>query len=325
MADPVDVEPVTMMAATDDTRPFVHVPVMVDDIVALLADVPPGDFLDATVGGGGHAMALLEARPDLRLIGMDRDPAAMVAAERALADAGRQFRLRRARFDRLAPVLSDLGVGRLSGFLFDLGVSSPQLDLAERGFSFRNDGPLDMRMDPDSTPTAADVVNGYDRDHLIALLRRNADERHAVRIAEAIVAARPIEGTGRLAEVVVAAIPAAARRTGGHPAKRTFQAIRIEVNGELDVLAPALEAALDLLDHGGRGLVLTYHSGEDRIVKDVFRRRTTVDEPPGLPVVTAEPAFAIVRPVARRPRPGELAANPRSASARLRSIERLAA
>jgi 16S rRNA (cytosine1402-N4)-methyltransferase len=325
MADPVDAEPVTTMAATDDTQAFLHHPVMLEDVVALVASVPGGDFLDATIGGAGHAKAVLEARPDLHLIGLDRDPVALVAAERALADAGGQFRLRRARFDRLAVVLAELGCGELSGFLFDLGVSSPQLDVPERGFSFRHDGPLDMRMDPDSTPSAHEVVNGYDRNRLTDLLRRNADERFAARIADAIVAARPIGGTGQLAEIVVSAIPAAARRRGGHPAKRTFQAIRIEVNSELDVLAPALEAALDRLGRGGRGLVLTYHSGEDRIVKDVFRRRTTVDEPPGLPVALVEPAFALVRPASRRPRPGETDANPRAASARLRSIERLAA
>ncbi|MGF1597404.1 MAG: 16S rRNA (cytosine(1402)-N(4))-methyltransferase RsmH [Acidimicrobiales bacterium] len=313
------------MVANDDSTPFVHRPVMVDEIVALTEDVPHGDWLDATVGGGGHAAAILDRRPDLLLVGLDRDPDALAAAEEATDAHRHRVRLRRSRFDDLAEVLHDLGVERLCGFLFDLGVSSPQLDRPERGFSFRNDGPLDMRMDPSSDLTAADVVNGYDRSRLAVVLRRNADERFAGRIADAIVAARPLSSTAELAEVVVGAIPAAARRTGGHPAKRTFQALRIEVNAELDVLQPALEAALDVLAVGGRGLVLTYHSGEDRIVKDVFRRRSTSDDPPGLPVIDRRPDFVALRPLARRPRAAEVAENRRAASARLRAIERVAA
>ncbi|MFV0259307.1 MAG: 16S rRNA (cytosine(1402)-N(4))-methyltransferase RsmH [Acidimicrobiales bacterium] len=313
------------MDATDDSTPFVHDPVMVSDVVALVATVPPGSFVDGTVGGGGHAVAILRSRPDLRIIGIDRDPTALQAAERALTDVGGQFLLRRTRFDRLGPVLQDLGVVELSGALFDLGVSSPQLDRADRGFSFRHDGPLDMRMDP-SDPVAADViVNDVDVDELTRILRRNADERFARRIAEAIVSARPISGTSRLAEVVVAAIPAAARRRGRHPATRTFQAIRIEVNDELAILAPTLESTLDALAVGGRVLVLTYHSGEDRIVKDVFRSRSTSTAPPGLPVAPDEPKFAPLRPLARRPAEAEVRRNPRAASARLRVIERIAA
>lgn len=309
----------------DDAQAFVHRPVMLDEIVSLVADVPAGEFLDATIGGGGHSSALLAMRPDLRVVGLDRDPLALAAAEQATAANRDRVRLVRTRFDRLAEVLDSLEIDGLSGFLFDLGVSSPQLDRAERGFSFRHDGPLDMRMDPDAALTAAEVVNFYNEADLVDILRRNADERFARRIVAAIIGARPIERTNELADIVVGAIPAAARRTGGHPAKRTFQAIRIEVNGELRVLVPALEAALDLLVSGGRGLVLTYHSGEDRIVKAAFRARTQSSDPPGLPLAVDKPRFALVRPAGRRPSEEEQTVNPRASSARLRSIERLAA
>jgi 16S rRNA (cytosine1402-N4)-methyltransferase len=298
---------------------------MVDEVVALVADIPAGEFLDATVGGGGHAVAVLAARPDLRLVGLDRDPVAVEAATRALAGHGDRARVQRTRFDQLAEILAELGVDRLSGFLFDLGVSSPQLDDADRGFSFRRDGPLDMRMDPDLPLTAADVVNTYDHERLSRLLRANGDERFAGRIAEAIIGARPIERTGRLAEVVVSAVPARARRGAGHPARRTFQAIRIEVNDELRLIEPALEAALDALAPRGRGLVLTYHSGEDRIVKDVFRRRTRPVDPPGMPVETVAPRYRLGRPQVQRAGPAEQSTNPRASSARLRTIERSAA
>ncbi len=303
---------------------------MVHQVVALAAEVPSGTFLDATVGGGGHAAALLDANPDLDLLGLDRDSMALAAANERLARFGSRVTLRRARFDQLDDVFADVGHdGRLSGFLFDLGVSSPQLDRADRGFSFRHDGPLDMRMDQSADRSADTVVNEYGRSELIDLIRRYSDERYANRIASAIVAARPLRSTTELADVVVSAIPAAARRRGGHPAKRTFQAIRIEVNDELSILRPALEQALDALVGGGRGLVLTYHSGEDRIVKHCFRDRTAVDRPHGLPrglpVTEPEVDFQLLRPAARKSDDTELAANPRAASARLRAIERLAA
>ncbi|MGB5756429.1 MAG: 16S rRNA (cytosine(1402)-N(4))-methyltransferase RsmH [Acidimicrobiales bacterium] len=301
---------------------FQHRPVMVDDVADLATSLPAGTFLDATVGGGGHAEAVLSANDGLELLGVDRDPHALAAASLRLDRFADRVTLHRGRFDRLHEVA---GTEALSGFLFDLGVSSPQLDLAERGFSFRNDGPLDMRMDPDADLTAAEVVNRYDQRELAELIRRNSDERYAARIAADIVAARPLATTARLAEVVVAAIPAPARRRGGHPAKRTFQAIRIEVNDELRILGPALEYVLDALVPGGRGMVITYHSGEDRITKEAFRRRTAVDRPPGLPVEQPEPDYRIVRPMARRPTDEEVADNPRAASARLRSIERVAA
>ncbi len=313
------------MVASNDQQPFAHQPVMVDEVVALLADVPAGEVLDATVGGGGHALALLERRSDISVIGLDRDPNALAAAGERLDSHRHRVRLERARFDSLADVVASLDVSGLSGFLFDFGVSSPQLDQAERGFSFRHDGPLDMRMDTDASTSASDIVNGYDQATLARILRSHGDERFATRIARAIIEARPIDRTARLAEIVVSAIPAAARRTGGHPAKRTFQAIRIEVNDELAVIEPALESALDLLVVGGRGIVLTYHSGEDRIAKDVFRRRTESTDPPGLPVPVSEPSFSAIRPLAKRPTDAEVERNRRAASARMRAVERLAA
>lgn len=250
-----------------------HLPVMVDEIVECFASVPNGVIVDATFGLGGHAIAILDAYPNLQILGLDQDAFAIANAEKMIArnDALKsRLTVRRLRFDSLGEVLEELSIGQISGALFDLGVSSPQLDVAERGFSYRHDGPLDMRMDQRSTLSASDVVNNYEESELSRLITENADEKFARRIAKAIVAARPITTTSQLAEVVVAAIPAPARRTGGHPAKRTFQAIRIEVNKELEILESALRVAIDATKSGGRVAVLTYHSGENRIVKRVF-------------------------------------------------------
>ncbi len=250
-----------------------HLPVMVDEIVECFASVPEGVIVDATFGLGGHAVAILNAYPNLQILGLDQDDFAIANAERMIAeDASLKGRLtvRRVRFDSLSEVLAELSIDQISGALFDLGVSSPQLDVAERGFSYRHDGPLDMRMDQRGLLSAAEVVNSYEESDLSRLIADNADEKFARRIAKAIVAARPITTTLQLAEVVVAAIPAPARRTGGHPAKRTFQAIRIEVNKELEILERALQVAIDATKSGGRVAVLTYHSGENRIVKRVF-------------------------------------------------------
>jgi 16S rRNA (cytosine1402-N4)-methyltransferase len=312
---------------TDDGAPsFEHRPVMAAEIVDVFRAVPPGVVLDATLGGGGHAGALLDARSDLRVLGIDRDPAALEAAVARLARHGDRLVTFRGRFDGLGDAMDAMNVDRLSGALFDLGVSSPQLDVAARGFSYRNEGPLDMRMDPDSPWSASDVVNGYSEDRLAAVIRRFGDERFAGRIARAIVAARPLETTTELAAVVTAAIPAAARRTGGHPAKRTFQAIRIEVNGELDVLPAALDAAIAATKVGGRVAVLSYHSGEDRIVKERFVEASTACHcPPDLPCVCgAVQTVRIVRRIPRTPSADEVAANPRAESARLRVVERVA-
>jgi 16S rRNA (cytosine1402-N4)-methyltransferase len=308
------------------SRAFEHRPAMAGEVVSLLAPVPSGVIVDATVGGGGHAQAILDAHPRLTVLGIDRDPAAVAAASDALARYGDRAVVRRARFDRLAEVVDEVGRTPISGVLFDLGVSSAQLDDANRGFSYRYDVPLDMRMDPGESRTAADVVNDLPQAELVRLLAANGEGRFARRIAAAIVAARPLETTGQLADVARDAIPAPARRRGGHPAKRVFQAVRIEVNAELDVLDRALDAAIDLLVPGGRCLVLSYHSGEDRLVKGRFAEAVTggCTCPPGLPCVCgARPRGRLVGRGARRPTPVEVEANPRAGSARLRALERL--
>lgn len=304
---------------------FSHDPVMRDEIVDVFAKVPPGTILDATLGGGGHSEALLEARDDVDVIGLDRDPEALHAATQRLGHFGRRFRTTMRRFDDIDEGLAEHGVEALSGAIFDLGVSSHQLDEGSRGFSYRNDGPLDMRMGPDAKWTAEDVVNGYDVRHLADIIRRYGEERFASRIANAIVAARPIETTNQLAEVVVAAIPAPARRTGGHPAKRTFQAIRIEVNGELEALPTAIDKAIDRVVPGGRVAVLSYHSGEDRIVKQRMMAAANQCEcPPELPCVCgAVQTVRIVRKVAKKPSAAEMERNRRSSSARMRVAERI--
>jgi 16S rRNA (cytosine1402-N4)-methyltransferase len=306
---------------------FRHRPVMADEIVELFASVPPGVLIDATVGGGGHAALLLTARPDCSLVGLDRDPAALAAAEATLRPFAGRVQLRHARFDHLGEIMHELSIPSASGVLFDLGVSSPQLDWAERGFSYRDSGPLDMRMDPGEPWSAADVVNGYSEQELARVLRQHGDERFATRIARHVVAARPISTTAELAEIVRSAIPAPARRTGGHPAKRTFQAIRIEVNRELEILPAAIDGAIDLLAPDGRIAVLAYHSGEDRIVKDRLRQAATggCTCPPGLPCVCdAVRTVRLLRAGSRKPSAAEVAANPRAESARLRAAVKLA-
>lgn len=304
---------------------FEHRPVMRDEIVAALRSVPPGVVLDATLGGGGHAEAILDSRDDLRVLGVDRDPAALEAATGRLLRFGDRAMTHRSRFDDIDEAMRAHEVDELSGALFDLGVSSPQLDRADRGFSYRNEGPLDMRMDTDAPWSADDVVNGFEERELARVIREHGDERFANRIAAAIVAARPIETTTRLAEVVTGAIPAPARRTGGHPAKRTFQAIRIEVNGELDALPDAIDKAIDALAPGGRLAVLSYHSGEDRIVKERIRFAETggCACPPELPCVCgAVQTVRVVRGIPKRPSAAEQDANPRASSARLRVAEK---
>jgi 16S rRNA (cytosine1402-N4)-methyltransferase len=306
---------------------FHHVPVMADRIVEIFRAVPAGVIVDATLGGAGHARLLLEARPDCRLLGLDRDTEALAAASERLAVYGDRVMLRHSRFDRLATIMSELQISEASGVLFDLGVSSHQLDRPERGFSFRNPGPVDMRMDPTQSWSAHDVVNGYSEDQLAEVLRVHGDERFADRIARAIVAARPIQDTAELAGIVRDAIPAAARRTGGHPARRTFQAIRIEVNDELAMLAGAVDDAIEATGPGGRVAVLSYHSGEDRIVKDRFRVAATggCTCPVGLPCVCdAVRTVRLLRPGAWKPTKAEIAENPRAESARLRVVEKLA-
>ena len=299
---------------------FAHTPVLSHQIVALFAPVPAGVLVDATVGGGGHSEALLLAHENLRVVGLDRDPSALEAAGRRLAPFGGRVTLVHAGFAALDEATS----GPLSGVLFDLGVSSPQLDLAERGFSYRADAPLDMRMDQTSGPTAAELVNELPEAALTALFRENGEGRLAPRIARAIVAARPLTSTLELSDVVAAAVPAPARRKG-HPAKRVFQALRMEVNDELGQLERALPRALDRLVVGGRCAVISYHSGEDRLTKRIFASASTGGCvcPPGLPCVCgAVTQHQLVFRGARRPTDEEIAGNRRAESARLRAIER---
>jgi 16S rRNA (cytosine1402-N4)-methyltransferase len=313
--------------ADADAADFAHRPVMLTEVLQAFAPVPDGWIVDATVGGAGHSAALLEARPGLRALGLDRDPSALAAASERLAGFGPRARTARTRFDRLGEVVAaELDEEPVVGALFDLGVSSPQLDRAERGFSYRLEAPLDMRMDPDAPLSAADVVNGYDEADLARVLATLGDERFATRIARAVVAARPVRTTTELAELVRDAIPAATRRRGGHPATRTFQALRIEVNGELDVLPAALDAAVEALVPGGRLVVISYHSGEDRIVKRVLRHHETggCTCPPGLPCACgAVPALRLVRRGGLTPSADEVEANPRASSARMRVAEKL--
>ena len=309
------------------TAAFSHEPVMLVEIMDVFDALDQGVFLDATLGGAGHSCPLLVAHPHIRLLGIDQDTQALTASTQVLTEAGVSGRatLRHARFDAVATIVQQEGLGSLAGALFDLGVSSHQFDVSDRGFSYRFDAPLDMRMDQTRALSAHDVVNQFSREQLITLLRDNADERFAVRIADAIIASRPISSTTQLAEVVVAAIPAPARRRGGHPAKRTFQAIRIEVNAELQILALALRDVIDLLQPGARLAVLSYHSGEDRIVKEVMRTAESGNCtcPTGLPCgCGAVRSVRRVR-VARTASKAEQTRNSRSTSARLRVVEKI--
>lgn len=304
---------------------FTHVPVMGEEIVALFKDVPAGWVIDATLGGAGHARLILDACPQISVIGFDQDPAAVAVARERLAVYGERARVVHARFDRIGDVLASEGITNVSGALFDLGVSSHQFDAAERGFSYRSDAPLDMRMDTTHGISAMNVVNEFDVSELETIIREYSDERFAGRIARAIVAARPVRTTSQLAEVVASAIPAPARRRGGHPAKRTFQAIRIAVNAELDVLEPALTQAIGALVPGGRIAVLSYHSGEDRITKAVLRGAESggCTCPPNLPCgCGARPTLRRVRAQAKAGS-AEQRSNPRSTSARLRAAEKI--
>lgn len=307
-----------------------HVPVLLARTLDLLAPAlaaPGAVVLDATVGLGGHGQALLREFHDLRLVGLDRDPQALALAGDRLAPFGDRATLVHAVYDEISQVLSGVGVERVQGVLFDLGVSSLQLDDAERGFSYARDAPLDMRMDQSQGPTAADVVNTYEPARLAKVLKEYGEERFARRIADAVARERdrePFSGTARLAELVRSSIPAATRRTGGHPAKRTFQALRIEVNSELAALERALPAAIDALAVGGRIVVLSYHSLEDRLAKRALVAGASSTAPLGLPVALPEhePVLRLLTRGAEVPDPSEVSANPRAASVRLRAAER---
>ncbi|WP_308195482.1 16S rRNA (cytosine(1402)-N(4))-methyltransferase RsmH [Dactylosporangium sp. AC04546] len=305
----------------------IHVPVLLERCLELLAPAlarPGALYLDATLGLGGHAEAVLRAHPGVRLLGLDRDPQALGLAGQRLAPFADRIRLVHAVYDELPEVLAG---EQIDGGLFDLGVSSLQLDDAARGFAYAQDAPLDMRMDQTRGITAAEVLNTYSHGDLARVLRVYGEEKFASRIAAFIVRERakaPLTGSARLAELVREAIPAPARRTGGHPAKRTFQALRIEVNGELAVLERAIPAALDALKPGGRLVVLSYHSLEDRLVKQAIAGRTRSTAPVELPFEPpgSEPTLRALTRGAELPDAAEIAANPRAASVRLRAVER---
>ncbi len=311
--------------------PAGHVPVMVDTVTALLAPALEREgavLLDATLGRAGHARALLAAFPGLILIGVDADVTAIERSRELLSGYADRVTLVHAFYDDVPAIVHAAGLGSVQGILFDLGVSSPQLDDRERGFAYSYDAPLDMRMDQTRELTAAEVVNHYPAKELARVLREYGEERFARRVADAIVRERsrtPVTSTGRLSDIVRDAIPAAARRTGGHPAKRTFQALRIAVNDELDSLRSAIPAALDALTGGGRIVVLAYQSLEDRIVKrvlaDAVASRTPVDLPLELP--GHEPRFRSLTRGAERADAAEVERNPRSAAVRLRALQRL--
>jgi len=304
------------------TADFDHVPVMADEVVRQTTGLPAGVFADLTLGGAGHGQRILDGHAELTLHGFDRDIRAIDAATTRLSRFGDRAIVHRCRFDSAPSTLRSLDINEISGFLMDLGVSSPQLDEADRGFSFRHDGPLDMRMDTSTGVTAADVVNTYKIGELRDVLESYGDERHASRIVHAIVEHRPVTTTRQLGEIVENAVPAAARRKATtHVATRTFQALRIEVNDELSILGDTLSELITMLAPGGIGLVLTYHSGEDRIVKDRMRQAISGDAPAGLPVTTP---FNWAFRGARTASEAELEVNPRARSARFRAIERTA-
>lgn len=307
-----------------------HVPVMRERVVELLSPAlqqPGAVYVDATLGMGGHMEALLRACPLARGLGIDRDREALALAGRRLSPFADRLTLIQAVYDELPGVLAQAGVGETSAVLFDLGVSSLQLDEAKRGFAYAHDAPLDMRMDQGTGPTAADILNTYEAADLERVLRRYGEERFARKVAAAIVRERagaPFTTSGRLVELLRRVIPAASQRSGGHPARRTFQALRIEVNAELRAWESALPDAVESLRVGGRIAVLSYHSLEDRITKRVFAAGARSSAPEGLPVELPEHTayLRLLTRGAEEPTPQEKAANPRSASARLRAAER---
>lgn len=307
-----------------------HVPVLRDRILDLLAPAlagPGSVCVDGTLGMGGHSEAVLQRCPNARVVGIDRDPEALELAGERLAAFGDRFTPVHAVYDEIADVLDDLDLPQVQAVLFDFGVSSLQLDEADRGFAYAQDAPLDMRMDQTRGITAAEVLNTYDAADLERILKEYGEERFARRIAGAIVRERakaPFTTSARLVELLRAAVPAASQKSGGHPGKRTFQALRIEVNRELEAIETALPAAIDALAVGGRIAVLSYHSLEDRLTKRVLAAGARSSTPPGLPVELPEHAayLRLLTRGAEEPGADEIEANPRAASARLRAAER---
>jgi 16S rRNA (cytosine1402-N4)-methyltransferase len=311
-----------------------HISVMRDTCIDLLtpainkSETPV--VVDATLGLGGHSEALLQSNPNLVLIGIDRDLDAIVKAKNRLAKFENRAKLNHAIFDEITEVVNSFGYNKVDGILFDLGVSSMQLDQSDRGFSYSQDAPLDMRMDRSTGITASEIVNTYAPGELVRILRTYGEEKFATRIVENIVKERakaPLNSTAQLATLVKESIPAATRRTGGNPAKRTFQALRIETNDELGAVNRAIPQALELLKVGGRLVVMSFQSLEDRIVKEIFAQATTSGTPRDLPIDLPEFAakFALVVRGSVLPSEAEIAANSRAQSVRLRAIERLAA
>jgi len=320
-----------MTEQTPDDAASRHTPVLLQRCLDLLAPALQAEgavMVDSTLGMGGHTEGVLRAFPHVRVVGIDRDPQALELAGRRLAPFGDRFTGVHAVYDEILDVLDRLGIPSVQGVLMDLGVSSLQLDERERGFSYSADAPLDMRMDSTTGQTAADVLNTYDERDLARILRVYGEERFAPRIARAIVtqrATRPLQSTGELVSIVRANIPAATRKTGGNPAKRTFQALRIEVNGEIEVLERALPLSIEALAVGGRIVVESYHSLEDRAVKRALAVGATSSAPPDLPVEpeTHAPFLRLVTRGAEEADEAELAHNPRSQSVRLRAAERI--
>ncbi|MGI9137134.1 MAG: 16S rRNA (cytosine(1402)-N(4))-methyltransferase RsmH [Candidatus Nanopelagicales bacterium] len=314
---------------TTSTR---HIPVMRDRVLALLApalQTPGAVLVDATVGLGGHAEQALTQFPGIHLVGLDRDPEALRLSGERLAPFSGRTTLVHAVYDELPEVLESLGIPAVQGILFDLGVSSMQLDEIDRGFSYANDAPLDMRMDPTTELTAAEILNTYAAGDIVRVLREYGEEKFATRIVSRIVderAREPFTNSARLVELIREAIPQAARRTGGNPAKRTFQALRIEVNGELEVLRAAIPAALDSLALGGRIVVMSYQSLEDRIVKQALAKGAESKAPRDLPIVpeSMKPWLRLITRGAEMASESEIESNPRAASVRVRAAERVA-
>ncbi|KQX76141.1 16S rRNA (cytosine(1402)-N(4))-methyltransferase RsmH [Aeromicrobium sp. Root472D3] len=307
-----------------------HVPVLLDRVLDVLAPSLTGErpvVVDTTLGLGGHTEAMLQRFDGLHVIGIDRDREALKRAQDRLAPFGDRVTFAHAVYDEIGEVVAGAGLTTVSGVLFDLGVSSMQLDLADRGFAYAQDAPLDMRMNAEDELTAADVLNTYTSRDLSRVLREYGEEKFAKRIADNVVAARAVEPfttSARLVDLIRDSIPQAARRTGGNPAKRTFQALRIEVNDELGVYRRALPAALDVLAPGGRVVVLSYHSLEDRITKRALTEVTTTDVPRDMPFVPAghEAKFSLVTRGAELATDDEIDDNPRARSVRLRVAER---
>ena len=307
------------------TSNFKHKAVMMEEVLSVVDRIPPGVFIDATVGGASHSEEILARRHDLEIVAIDRDQSALEAARCRLQRFSERVRFVHDAFSSLERILNDESISSISGFLFDLGVSSPQLDNAERGFSYRYEGPIDMRMDIRQKKTASFLLNNLEQSELQRIIEKNSDERFAGRIAASIVKNRPIGNTLEFAELIKKAIPAAARRRGGHPAKRTFQAIRIEVNHELEELINGLNASIDCLQSKGCGVVISYHSGEDRIVKELFRNAVTggCSCPRKLPCVCGAIRKGELPHSGLTPSKDEIEENRRAKSARMRVLEAL--